>query len=286
MSFTEPNKFVKTPATFFLKINKKKGLLSLEQNGVTPRKTYPITMFKMVVLDEGFSTLGGQNQATEKYYKCNTRHIKGEDFFQFREDSGAVIVSGSWKTIEPKVKSVGGKMVKQVYALLLDVAGDGSAEFEAIRSKILERKGIVKMDVSGTFFTEWLDAQKRVGANNFDQYLLMSNETREIETKRGTGIVPKLQARKLKLDNDVEKSIYDTCVVLDSGPLKVYRDYIVSGNASDDTGDTPEATPDQFAADNGIPKDDFDPNWQPPTGQGYFPTNEPGSSTVNSDLPF
>lgn len=282
MSVSKPKSFTTSPATCFLKFNLEEGTMKLTFRDSD--REYAPKMVDFVILDEDFKTIGGWNANLNKGIRCNVCH-GSQDFFRVSYDGGERIASGSWDGIKVTAKNAGGRFIKQVYALLLDIEQDNSAEVASLRKKLSEKKEIVKIDLGGLALAEYMSFAKRIKVSDMGGVRIRVSEFHQVTSEKFRTkkfMAPTFMGRKLK---DEEKSTLDACIALDDQYIEPYRNYILSGNAANDE-PQPEATPEQFAADNGLPKDDFDPYWQPPTtGQGHF-QQPPTTSQANDPIPF
>lgn len=282
MSVSKPKSFTTSPATCFLKFNLEDGTMKLTLRDSD--KEYFPKVADFVILDEDFKTIGGWNANLNKGIRCNVCHGV-QDFFRVSYDGGERIASGSWDGIKVTARNAGGRYVKQVYALLLYIEQDASAEVASLRNKLAERKEIVKIDLGGLALAEYMSFAKRIKVSDMGGVRIRISEFHQVSSekfKTKKFMAPTFMGRKLK---DEEGDILNACIALDEQFIEPYRNYVLSGNAASDE-PQPEATPEQFAADNGLANEKFDPNWQPPTGQGYFPSGQPEPSTANDPLPF
>jgi len=272
MSASKPKSYQSSPATCFLRFNAEQGSMELTFRD-SETKT-PLKAINFVILDDDFKTISGYNMNLGKGIRSNICH-GSQDFFRVSYDGGDRIAAGSWKSIETLCRNAGGRFTKQIYAIPLAIEGDGSAETAAMNKRLGEKNEIIKIDIGGMVFSSYLDACKRLKVSDMGLMLIRIDSFYEVTAQKVKKkfLVPTFRGRRLKNEEaDLEKK----CVDIDSTLIEEYRNYILSGGSKSDEPQQ-EATPDQFAADNGLPKEEFDPNWKP---DGYEEVNDEPSQEI------
>lgn len=284
MSYSNPKASgVKSPATVFFKLDSRREenpmyLTFKKKDDGTQAEQLEVTAINMAILDEDFLTVTGQ-APDGLYLSSNTVHWGGNKVLKVnvRDENGKVdrhVATGEWKTISKTVKASGGRNTKVVYALLLSVEGPDAARVSQVNAHLQKFSTIIKFDIKGSYWGAYLETNKRLKVSNWSQMLIrFARPLVPHKHKFGTSWLPAMGGRKVDPKKDV--AIDEACRLLDSTVLKEYRDYIKQDSVRDEDY---EASPEDFAAENGI-SDDFESessNTAPP----------PPPSLPEDDLPF
>jgi len=138
MSFSEPT--IKNPATKFIDFKSDSGTFQYYDKETEKNITIPFPLY-FVVLDE-LSTISGFCEKTKSGIYSNEVHRISEEPLNVRTFKGGEGASGLYKEISDRIKVLGGKFTKSVYAMLIHQ--DKEPELVNFRCK-------------GAFFSAWID---------------------------------------------------------------------------------------------------------------------------------
>lgn len=286
MSFTDPKKSVKSPASAYFQVDSRYGnspikfTLKRESGDIKTE----VESINFVVLDENFMQVGGQ-VPRGGYIASNLIHSDGKQTLRVFEEKTnnnpqRDIAVGEWKSIEETVKRNGGKSVKTVFALLVSVAGN-SSDIQVINDILKEGKTILKFDMSGMWWKARNDFMKRLKISNLDRmYIQFARPLIPYDHSYGKSYLPTFAGRKVNQEKD--RDIFEKCLAIDAGPLNDFREYIKTKLVNTNY----QATAEDFAADNDIP---YQPADSQPTTQSSSSTSSietTSSDDVMDDLPF
>jgi hypothetical protein len=184
MSKSQPT--LKNPATRFIDFHnghleywdKTRG-----EKGETVIMDFPVYF---VVLDEMSTVSGFCKQANSSFYSNEVRSVVNE-VLRVKTFRGGYSFTGLWKEIGARIKSMGGKFAKSVYAMLLEFNED---------QKLVPGE-LVNFQFRGKAFSAWLD-------KTFDPYSYVTGITGTFQERNGNNTydVPIFKAFTLPQDID------------------------------------------------------------------------------------
>ena len=145
MSFSEPT--IKNPATAIIEFKGDAGIFQYYDKEKKEAITIPLP-FYFIVLDE-LSCISGYCEKTKSGIHSNEVHWIKTETLDVRTYMGGEGASGLYKDISDRIKILGGKYCKSVYAMLIQ---EGPPE-------------IVNFQFKGAAFSAWLD--KKIDVQKF-----------------------------------------------------------------------------------------------------------------------
>lgn len=189
MSISQPK--LQNPCKKFIEFKGDAGVFQYydKENKKNIKLEYPIGF---ITLDE-LSTIKGFNEASGSGVYANEVHSIKNQTLHVRTFKGGTSISGKYADIKDKVKSIGGKYCKSIYAALIN------------KDKLLE---LVNFQLTGAAFKAWID--KTTDSNS--EVMVVS---KTVEAKKGkvvyqipvwgaSGMTDELRAEAIEMDKKVQ----------------------------------------------------------------------------------
>ena len=185
MSFSEPT--LKNPATKFIDFKSDSGTFQYYDKETEKQILVPFPIY-FIVLDE-LSTISGFCEKVKAGIYSNEVHRISEEPLNVRTFKGGEGASGLYKEISDRIKVLGGKYTKSVYAMLIKT--DKAPELVNFRFK-------------GAAFSAWLDKK-------IDIAKMIIGITGIIEATKGKTVynVPVFKAFKMKEEHALQATAMD-----------------------------------------------------------------------------
>ena len=198
MSISQPK--LQNPCKKFIEFKGDAGVFQYwDKNAPNPESKKPGANIEMplpigfIVLDE-LSTIKGFNESSRSGVYANEVHSVKNQTLHVRTFKGGTSISGKYAEIKDKVKAIGGKYCKSIYAALI------------LKDKSLE---LVNFQLTGAAFKAWID--KTTDANS--EVMVVS---KTIEAKKGkvvyqipvwgaAGMTDELRAEAIEMDKKVQE---------------------------------------------------------------------------------